>query len=1337
MATVDIGSLMNDRIKPEMKAAYDAVEGLTGAIKSLGDTSGKETEGMMNSFSSLNKAINFTKISVEGMSEFVKKMYEIRGSIEKAESSLQVFLGSTEKARDFMKGLINYSKESVFEIPDLSAASIQLLSVGANAEQVMSVLDQLSNISAATQQPLEGLVDLYSQALISGEVDSSGLQAWASNGVLIADVLRQMGTEVNTSSVQFEQLEQVLENLTSGGGKFAGVMSEQMSGISGSLTQLQNGLTSMYNGLGAEMEGALKGGLDFANLLVENYEEIGKTIVELVGIYSTYRAALTVINALQGAHQLLQLESARAGKALTVSQGVQAVAVKGLQGAWKHLNATMLANPYVLIAGATAAVGYAVYKAVTHTTAYTAAQERLNDAQKGVTEATVSEMRKLHEYDRQLAETQKGTEEYETLKNKIVSEYGQYIEGLDEEIERTGSLASSYDTLSEAITRSIGQRKLESLYAQEQKHLDKVVTESLNTAYEKITKKFTGDEGLNLYRQFYDYAIRGIQMSTETRKKLEGITFAEWGFDHSAVGLAFRSVSQIATDIANEKQQSNNLLKKYKEIYQITSSNTQKIEENTEKEKKKKNNNKQQTSSTVAPANESNDLEKKFQERAQLEEAFENKIQDLQLKTIQEGEEKLLNQREVNNKREIEELEKQKNDYIDAYIRKSEEIHNAQEEQKAKEDANYTKQAFDSSSVIVDTSSMDQVIAAIRQKQADENLKQEQEAWNEYLIQYGEYQEKRKAIIEKYNQLIQQATTQGEAATLEKEKQNQLTQLDDAVKASTTLMADMFAEASQKSVSEIQKIVEKTELLLNYLKATKNNEGFAVIDDKLISQGDILDLGISQEDLNNLVESEEGIIKIEKALKSLKGNLGKKSPFETFTDQIGEAAGKIGKGGKENIAEGIKDIGSAIDAFAPSLKQFGTDLGSLFGDEKLGKDIGLAIDGIQGIGQGATGVAKVMSGDVVGGVMDVVSGVGKAINAFGNLFGPNGTAHYEKVKAELGTINKVHERTIKNNKDKINFGGGTESVEAAKEAITAQEKKVENLHKITKASGQAGKSWNSRSAQYKTNRRISNSQYSEMGDIVGKDIKSVQDLYNLSGEELYKISSQMPEVWGKIDGRIRENLDSIIDCKDEAQELQNVLNQALTGVDQDAFYNDFINNLADMDTSFEDMCENFENYLRKSIIAALVASKYKDRIDKLYKNWADAAESGNEITPEEAAALRAEQEAIARDMINDRTQLAETFGWESSEDSSSAQQSAKAGAFTTITQEQGGKLEGLFTSVQNHVSSMDDKMTNMSSAMYDSVDVLVKIEENTSFCRELETIRQDIKGIIRDGLKVK
>ena len=105
------------------------------------------------------------------------------------------------------------------------------------------------------------------------------------------------------------------------------------------------------------------------------------------------------------------------------------------------------------------------------------------------------------------------------------------------------------------------------------------------------------------------------------------------------------------------------------------------------------------------------------------------------------------------------------------------------------------------------------------------------------------------------------------------------------------------------------------------------------------------------------------------------------------------------------------------------------------------------------------------------------------------------------------------------------------------------------------------------------------------------------------------------------------------------------------------------------------------------------------------------------------------------DALEERNALLETLDIDPTE---GTEQSAKAGGFTTMTQDQGTKLEGMFTSGLQHWSSMDEKMESVVDKMNTAEGHLARIEENTkASASHLSEIKEEIRKIIRDGLKCK
>jgi hypothetical protein len=240
--------------------------------------------------------VSLAGISVGG---FVQKMFSIRSEFQDTESSMTVFLGSADKAAKFMKELQDYAWYNMFEFSDLTSESAKLLAFKTDVEDIIPTLDKLSNIAAGTKKPLSDLVDLYNKAKSIGKVDALGLQSWANNGVVIIDVLKDMGVQVDRSAVKFEHLEMALSQLTSEGGMFAGLMESQMQNLSASYGQLQDDIALMFNELGTKHQDTMKQGIEFASVMVDNYEKIGKTLLEIAATYGVYRAAIMATTAVQ------------------------------------------------------------------------------------------------------------------------------------------------------------------------------------------------------------------------------------------------------------------------------------------------------------------------------------------------------------------------------------------------------------------------------------------------------------------------------------------------------------------------------------------------------------------------------------------------------------------------------------------------------------------------------------------------------------------------------------------------------------------------------------------------------------------------------------------------------------------------------------------------------------------------------------------------------------------------------------------------------------------------------------------------------------------------------
>ena len=767
--------------------------------------------------------------------------------------------------------------------------------------------------------------------------------------------------------------------------------------------------------------------------------------------------------------------------------------------------------------------------------------------------------------------------------------------------------------------------------------------------------------------------------------------------------------------------------KKYKDLGGITGSSLTKQENQAKKETEKL---RKQQEGIRSQNDKISEIERKqaIQRKRQAED-MEMEISQSEIDAMTEGAEKKRMQRELDNRKEIQSLERQKEDMIQAVIQAEKEIFDAQEELKAKENNKYQKKTFDSSKVDTGkiSSIWDTIIENTSKKQLDDKIRDQEASWNEYLIKFGNYQQKRLAIIEKYDKAIKEAETAGDAAILMKEKANALDDFDNSVKNSTTLMGQLFVDASQKSVNEIQGIIEKAELLMQYLAAIKDEQGNAQIGGKTVSKKDILGLGISDNTLQNLELSTDQVESLRDAIDRLKGELGGKSPFKLFKTQVKQATDKIAQGGKKNIVQGISEIGSAVTQFTPAISQFGQDLGTIFGNDDLGNKIAGISDALGGVGQTAMGVGQIMSGDIVGGAMSAVSGISSVVKALDGLFGAD-YSRYNEMKSQYEALDSVWDTLIDKKKEYIKMSYGDEAYKVGKEAETLIKQQTQRYYELLNELRQSGSSIGSSSLGKRIEKRLSKKDWDRISGAVGESVTNAESLLNLSAEQLKEVLAdpKLVSVLNTVNGDFVKYIQDIVNGSEKLEDIQNQVKEQLTQVSFDSVFDNFVDTLMDMDSSAKDFANNFERYMQKAMLTTMLGDKYKAELQKWYDAFAAANDNKTGISEEDYKKLQEQWNDIVTDAVKERDKLKELLGWTSE---SSSQDSTKRG-FEAMSQDTGEELNGRFTALQ----ASNEEIKNQSVVQSQALNLLTaKADTILSVNTEVRNIADDTRNLIANS----
>lgn len=354
----------------------------------------------------INKIKNAANIAIGGWSigKFVNQMMQVRGQFQQTVMAFKTMLQSESKANDLMQQMIHTAAITPFGVEDVTEGAKQLLAFNVAAEDVNDTLIMLGDVAVGMGVSLSEMVMLYGTTIAKGKMDTMDLYQFLNRGIPIADELAKvMGLDVNNAIAEVkEQLTagkvtsdifiKAMQNMTSEGSKFGGLMEAQSETITGQLRNIEDAIEQKFNELGKSQEGIINKGLDVASSLVENWQKVGEAVMVAATAYGTYKAVLMTVTALQTLNNRI-LQQAVVEKTLAAAAGInlsnaEAVAAartkfftltqKGLTAALKETAMATLANPYVLLAAAITSVVYAIYKFSTAASAAEIAQEAWN-----------------------------------------------------------------------------------------------------------------------------------------------------------------------------------------------------------------------------------------------------------------------------------------------------------------------------------------------------------------------------------------------------------------------------------------------------------------------------------------------------------------------------------------------------------------------------------------------------------------------------------------------------------------------------------------------------------------------------------------------------------------------------------------------------------------------------------------------------------------------------------------------------------------------------------------------------------------------------------------------
>lgn len=613
----------------------------------------------------------------------------------------------------------------------------------------------------------------------------------------------------------------------------------------------------------------------------------------------------------------------------------------------------------------------------------------------------------------------------------------------------------------------------------------------------------------------------------------------------------------------------------------------------------------------------------------------------------------------------------------------------------------------------------------------------------DYNKQYGTYQEKRLAIAMDYARKIAAAETEGEADVLTRERDDKLASLDFEEMKKGMDWNKIFGDLERVSTDTLESLREK---LKQYLEGIGDDispesykevmDAFNNIDSELADRSPFETMKKGYEDYksamdevrsaqNLLQQAQVGGSVIVEEYDEETGTLTRKLITQAEAEERLRAAQDKRYSAQKNLTDAANSIGQKGMAIVNA----GNDIVDMLGN--IGVKVPEAVsDTLNGVGQVMSGLESIDLTEpfsAITGSTKILTGIG---NTIAGLFGFGGADYsgYENLKSKYEGLIDIWDSLISKKQQYIDIDYGIEAQKAAEEAKKLVDVQIERQRQLMEALSGSGKSIGSHSLGYRVNRDMSAQDWARLSQLTGGNIQGFGDVINLDADVIGKVlqDEKFVSVLTAVNSEFVTYIQNIDKYSEQLQEIAEQEKEAFTGVSFDEFRDSFVSMLSDLDATNQDFADNFEKYLQNAIFSSLIAGKYKQQIQELYDTWATKAESGGELTKDEAGILRNKYQDIINDMLAEREQIMKDFGWSSSADSGSSQ-SPSSGALTTMSQDSISTFEGIGRNMQTHLANTDKFVQEIRNTQKQDSQTLATIAGHTAHLVEIHEILSDMK----------
>jgi len=634
-------------------------------------------------------------------------------------------------------------------------------------------------------------------------------------------------------------------------------------------------------------------------------------------------------------------------------------------------------------------------------------------------------------------------------------------------------------------------------------------------------------------------------------------------------------------------------------------------------------------------------------------------------------------------------------------------------------------------------------IAADRREKAEIEAQEKvraaaEKSMNDYLKEYGTYEEKRLAITKDYAEKISKAETEGERLTLMKEEDRAFAELDASFIKSSKLWKDIVGETSEMTLKEVKAITSELRVMvMSIADEDVRKELNEMLDEieartkKAAEQMNIFGTSKGSSILNMFAGQGDFKQKIQGITEAFSKAKGASSSMASNASSAASSAKGAGQNFMssfsmvdtiiQNINNGIVNTKRLIDYF----KEYETAVNGH--TSKSLDEISQYMDALATFNDSAySGFEKLKSGDVVGAITDNIVAWHGLLKSGKVLY-----AEFQAIQTDEFIANKEINQLYRERYD------WTQKIGEA--TLTYLKRQGEEIKRQTQANAtDQDDLW----AKLMGTDYIESQEFKKRSflgiDWLSKDTIQTTwaSLAGKSWEEIERLaeSGKLSEEGMKYYEALKAAREEGDDLADRQEEYIESLRELTTGTTYDSLVDGIVQAFQDGKRSAADFADTFDDLIRAALSSSLkLLTDAKMR--KWYEEFAAMGEGG--YTEEEIEQARQSYMAAIEGIAADAEALEKIAGQKLT--AADTTQTAEKGGFQTVSQDSFDLWLGQFTAIRRHVEAIYNGLDrNLISTSQDSIIGAVRdVVSNTgNTVSELREVNRKLKLIQDEGMKL-